>query len=110
MISAERKRNFAGFESLDHKLGVLRAGRGNFFQIFRVRRASLLLLGNRYGDVAAVFHLVAKSLKPRLKPCHAHGGGPHIHAAPRLSKVKGNADHANFLPDILVVEVIGLSD
>ena len=61
--------------------------------------AFFLLLGNRNGDVAAIFHFMTESFKPRFESGHAHGRRPHIHAAPRLAEIEGNADDANLARD-----------
>jgi hypothetical protein len=73
VIAAQDERHLPGFERLEHQFGVLGAGGGDFFQIFRVRIAFLLLFGDGHGDVAAVFHHVSQSFesassRPRAPP------------------------------------------
>src|SRR5579862_6117212 len=95
MISAQRERNFSGFQSLQHKLGMLRAGSRDLFQILRVRVALFFLLGNRDGHIAPVLHFVTESFEPSFEAGYANRGRSHIHAAARLAKIKGNANNAN---------------
>ena len=83
MVSAKHERDLAGFKSLENKFGALGAGGGDFFQVFRVGGAFLLLFGNGDGDVAAVFDVVAERLRGELPgrqrarrrgPCRRRGG------------------------------------
>ena len=95
MIAAENQRNFAGFERLQHQVGALGAGGGDFLQVFGVGCAFFFLLGNGDRDVARVFDDVPDGFEARFQSGDADRRRTHVHAAARLPKVKRNADHAN---------------
>ena len=74
-------RNFACFQSLQDKFRVLGAGGRDLFQIFRVRVAFFLLLGDGDGDVAAVLDDVAEGFETSFKAGDAHCRRAHVYAA-----------------------------
>jgi hypothetical protein len=57
--------------------------------------ALFFLFGDGDGDIAAIFHFVAKRFQSRFETGDAHGGRAHIDAAARLAEVQGYADHPN---------------
>src|SRR5437773_1634792 len=74
---------------------MLGASRSDFFQVFRVRIAFLLLLGNGDGNIAAVFHHVAQGFETRLQPSNANSRRTHVYASAGLAQVERNADDTN---------------
>src|SRR6266581_5637928 len=61
-----------------------------------MRIAFFFLFRDGDGYIAIIFDDMSQSLKARLEPGHAYRRWAHIHAAPRLAEVKGNANDANF--------------
>ncbi len=95
VIAAEDERNFAGFERLQHQVGALGAGGGDFLEVLGVGCAFFFLLGDGDGDVAGVFDNVADGFEARFESGDADGGRTHVNAAAGLAEVERNADHAD---------------
>ena len=95
MISAENQRNFAGFQRLQHEVGALGAGGGDFLEVFGAGGAFFLLLGDGDGNVASIFDDVPDGFKARFESGNADRGRPHVNAAPGLAKIERNADHTD---------------
>ena len=96
VIASQHHGHFAGFQRLQHQLGVLGAGRGDFFQILWRGDRLLFLLGERDRHVAGILHHVAEFFQPGLQTRHPHRRGSHIHAAARLAEVERHTDHTDF--------------
>ena len=73
------------------------ARRRNFFEIFCMRIAGLLLLGHRDCHVPGVFDHMTDLFQPRFQSCNPHRRRSHIHAAPRLAEIKRHTDDADLL-------------
>src|SRR5271169_156098 len=95
MITAEDERNFAGLERLQHQVGALGAGGGDFLEIFGVGRAFFLLLGDGNGDVAGIFDDVSDGFETGFEPSDADGRRTHVNAAAGLTEVERDANHAD---------------
>ena len=96
MITTKGDRHFSRLQCLDHKFGMLGAGCRNLLQIFCVRIAFLLLLGDGDRHIPRIFNYVPKRLQTRFETSHPHRRRPHIHPAARLAEVKRNSDNADF--------------
>src|SRR5215471_15136709 len=79
---------------------MLRTGRSDFLQVLRVGRPFFFLLGNGYGDVPAIFHLMAESLKSGFKAGDTDCRWAHVDASARLAQVKRNTDNANLTSNV----------
>jgi hypothetical protein len=86
MIATEDERNLAGFERLQHKVGALGAGGGDFLEVFGVGRAFFFLLGDGHGHVAGVFDNVADGFEARFQSGNAHRGRTHVNPAAGLTQ------------------------
>ena len=78
-------------------LGFLGAGVGDLLEVFGVRIAFGLGLGQGDGNVADVLHVVAERLELGFEAGDAHRRRTHVHAAARLPKVERHADDADVL-------------
>ena len=108
MIASQDDRHYARLQSFDNQLRLFGAGGCNLFQILRVRIADFLLFRDGHRDIARIFDDVAELLEASLKPRNANRGGSHVHAAPRLPKIKWHAYDANLLrADAHVGDVCG---
>src|SRR5579862_6441525 len=96
MIATEGERDFSQLQRFDYQLRVLGTGCRNFLQIFSMRVAFFLLLGDGHGNVATIFDFVAESFEARFESSNAHSRRAHVDTAAGLTEIKGNANDADF--------------
>ena len=94
-------------QRLHHQLGFLRAGFGDFGEVLGARIAFRPRLQHGDRHVAAVLHDVAERFELALQPGDADGRRPHVDAAARLSEIERNADDANLLGYVDVLQRFG---
>ena len=96
VVSAQHQRNHAGFERLDHQLGVLGAGSGNFFRYLADGSPAFFCSAMATEMFPRILHHVPQFFQPRLQAGHAYRRGSHVHAPARLSQVERDANHPDF--------------